>query len=165
MFLTEKEFQKFMLTHPNVKFLTESRGRSEPHKTAKYWNAKVYIHADKTVSEVKDEVKHGKIIAVFDSRKEYRRYQELLLLERQGLITNLSRQTTLIIQEAFNYGTEHIRAITYRADFTYKQNGEQIIEDVKYVSEKTGKIRSTADFKLKWKLLKKKYPSYKFVIY
>lgn len=162
-----------MERHPNVKISSENTLKQkklslmplEPRKSAKYWNTKVYIHADNTVSEVKEEATHGKIIAIFDSRKEYRRYQELTLLQNNGLISGLSRQTTLTIQDAFDYNDEHIRPITYRADFTYLQNGERIVEDVKYVSEKTGKIRSTADFKLKWKLLKKKFPEYKFIIY
>lgn len=44
---------------------------------------------------------HSKKITVdgetFDSKKEYRRYRELLLLERAGLITNLQRQVKFLL--------------------------------------------------------------------
>lgn len=91
----------------------------------------------------------------FDSKREARRYQELRNLEQFGQfndrIYGLELQPEFVLQESFkdNFGKTH-RAIKYRADFKYVQNGHTIIEDVKGVQ--------TAVFKLKAKLFIKKYP-------
>lgn len=85
---------------------------------------------------------------VFDSKKEYRRYCELTLLERAGEITNLQRQVQFILlPEQRAPGTETYkkgprkgqvkpgpvleRKVTYIADFMYFENGEPVVEDVK----------------------------------
>ena len=88
----------------------------------------------------------------FDSRLEARRYQELLLLERAGKITELYRQVEfeLIPAQYEEYETGEIikrgplkgqprvkrrcleKACKYIADFTYiDENGEYIVEDTK----------------------------------
>ena len=88
----------------------------------------------------------------FDSRLEARRYQELLLLERAGKITELYRQVEfeLIPAQYEEYETREIikrgplkgqprvkrrcleKACKYIADFTYSdENGEYIVEDTK----------------------------------
>ena len=63
----------------------------------------------------------------FDSAKEYRRWCELKILERAGVITELKRQVSfeLIPKQKGE------RACTYVADFTYYQDGEYIVEDAK----------------------------------
>lgn len=68
----------------------------------------------------------------FDSMREYNRWCELKLLERAGEITGLERQVKFELlpkQEANGKTVE--REVTYVADFTYMENGEQIVEDVK----------------------------------
>ena len=57
----------------------------------------------------------------FDSQKEARRFDELLLLWRKGNIRDLKLQEDFTLQEAYTSpetGTR-VRAIRYRADFTY----------------------------------------------
>jgi len=63
----------------------------------------------------------------FDSQAEARRWQQLKLLERAGVILELQRQVTFPI--AWN----GIKICSYRADFVYRETatGAQVIEDVK----------------------------------
>lgn len=63
----------------------------------------------------------------FDSRLEARRYGELSLLERQGLITDLRLQVpyALVVND--------ILIGNYIADFVYEEEGQVIVEDCKGV--------------------------------
>ena len=87
----------------------------------------------------------------FDSRAEARRYRELKLLELAGVIENLVLQPKFELQPKYNIGKRCERAIIYRADFQYWDNGKNclVVEDVKGVE--------TKDFKLKKKLFEYKY--------
>ncbi len=70
----------------------------------------------------------------FDSQKEARRYDELLLMLRAGEIRDLRLQPQFTIQESYVTETgERVRAIRYTADFSYirEVSGEKIVEDVK----------------------------------
>lgn len=82
----------------------------------------------------------------FDSRKEYRRYNELVLLERAGKIKNLETQKEFVLIPAqyenfTRYGKKGQRlkdgrrciekACFYKADFVYTENGETVVEDTK----------------------------------
>ena len=82
----------------------------------------------------------------FDSRKEARRYGELSLLLRAGKITDLELQKRYELipaqYETFErYGKRGQRlkdgqrcvekSVVYVADFTYKQDGQTIVEDTK----------------------------------
>ena len=68
----------------------------------------------------------------FDSKAEAKRYIELKLLQKNGLITNLQLQPRFELQPGYkNNKGENIRAITYKADFSYIENGKMIVEDVK----------------------------------
>ena len=69
----------------------------------------------------------------FDSKKEARRYQELLLLEKAGVIKNLSRQVkfVLIPSQRDENGKVVERECSYKADFEYTEDGKTIVEDVK----------------------------------
>lgn len=82
----------------------------------------------------------------FDSKKEYSRYHELLLLQRNGLITDLKRQIKfpLIVNDKL--------ICNYIADFVYCENGKQIVEDVK--SEYT---KHLLHYRIKNKLLSALY--------
>lgn len=75
----------------------------------------------------------------FDSKKEGQRYIELKLLERGGLISNLQRQVkyTLIPSQKID-GKVVERAVTYSADFVYKDNetGLTVVEDTKGIKTK-----------------------------
>lgn len=69
----------------------------------------------------------------FDSKKEARRYQELLLLEKAGEIKNLSRQVkfVLIPSQRDENGKVVERECSYKADFVYEEDGKTVVEDVK----------------------------------
>lgn len=91
---------------------------------------------------------------VFDSKKEANRFQELRLLERGGVISDLKMQVRFLIcpKEGGNK-----RARYYVADFVYTEGGKTIIEDVK--SEIT---RKNAVYSLKKALVQWQYPEYIF---
>jgi len=93
----------------------------------------------------------------FDSKKEAARYSELVLIQRAGKISFLERQVPFVLQDKFEYQGEKIREIKYIADFTYIEDGKKIIEDVKsWITQKR------PDYKIKVKLLMKRYPTYIF---
>ena len=73
------------------------------------------------------KVKDGDL--VFDSRKEYRRWQELLLLEKAGVIKGLRRQVKYELQP--RVPGKWPRPVTYIADFVYHEGKKEIVEDVK----------------------------------
>ena len=69
----------------------------------------------------------------FDSKREYRRYQELMILQRAGKISELRRQVKyeLLPSQRIN-GKCVERPLYYIADFVYtKDNSEVVVEDVK----------------------------------
>jgi hypothetical protein len=103
---------------------------------------------------------------VFDSIKEMNRYKDLLLLQSANKITGLERQPKFVLQEPFVYGQGKQRAIIYIADFKYhdKIKGMEIVEDVKAVNKK-GKIITTEVYRIKKKLLLKKYWNINFIEY
>lgn len=71
---------------------------------------------------------------IFDSRKEYKRYQELRLLEKAGAIRELKRQVKFMLipsQRDEKTGKVIERACSYTADFTYLQGSELVVEDTK----------------------------------
>lgn len=68
----------------------------------------------------------------FQSKREAHRWCELKLMERAGIITQLSRQTQFeLIPNQRENGKVVERAVTYNADFTYYENGHYVCEDVK----------------------------------
>jgi hypothetical protein len=79
---------------------------------------------------------HSRKIAVggqsYDSKKEYKRWCELVLLQKAGQVTNLNRQVKyeLIPSQRID-GRVAERACTYVADFVYEQNGKTVVEDTK----------------------------------
>lgn len=101
----------------------------------------------------------------FDSAKEYRRYNELLLLERAGAIRGLERQVAFELipaqyeevctGEYYKRGDRKgepkmkqicvEKAVTYYADFVYFEGDEKIVEDAKGFM--------TPEYKIKKKLL------------
>lgn len=87
----------------------------------------------------------------FDSMKEARRFDWLIERERRGEIRELRLQVDFTLQEAYT-DTEgrRVRAIRYRADFTYYEGakGVKVVEDVK------SRATRTREYAMKKKLLK-----------
>lgn len=82
----------------------------------------------------------------FDSTKEYRRYKELLLLQRAGKISDLRRQVPFELIPAQRVDGKVVeRACVYKADFVYHQDGKDVVEDSKGFK--------TPEYKLKKKLM------------
>ena len=81
-------------------------------------------------------VKTGKLR--FDSQKEAERFRVLEALQKAGKIRQLKLQHTFTLQDAYTTPEgEWVRAIEYRADFTYVRDGQLVVEDVKSPATKT----------------------------
>lgn len=78
----------------------------------------------------------------FDSKREATRYMELKLFEKAGEISDLKLQPKFVLQESFvdNAG-HHFRAITYKADFQYKEGSSTVVEEVKGFETETWKLK------------------------
>ncbi len=77
---------------------------------------------------------HARKSGGYASRKEHRRANELKLLQKAGIISNLREQVRyeLIPAQYDNQGKLIERACSYVADFVYtEKNGETIVEDTK----------------------------------
>lgn len=83
----------------------------------------------------------------FDSKKEARRYADLILLQKAGAIRQLE------LQPRFPIVVNGVKVCTYVADFAYFENA-RVVEDVKGVR--------TAVYKLKAKMLLACYPGIDF---
>lgn len=79
-----------------------------PNKQSKYKNKRCIV----------DGVK-------FPSLKEGRRYSELRLMEKAGIISDLQLQVTR------KFIVNNITVCSYRSDFEYNLDGKHIVEDVK----------------------------------
>lgn len=77
----------------------------------------------------------------FDSKKEYKRWCELKLMEKGGAIQNLQRQVVYPLIPKQEYEGETIRKCDYIADFVYTENGKTIVEDAKGVKTDAYKIK------------------------
>jgi len=68
----------------------------------------------------------------FDSKKEANRWQELQVLERCGAISNLQRQVKIELMGQYRpLYTRTGRKMRYTADFSYIEDGVEVIEDCK----------------------------------
>lgn len=93
----------------------------------------------------------------YDSKKEAKRHQELLLLERAGAIQSLQTQVKYVLIPAQREpdkvgkrggtikGKLIERECSYIADFVYIENGQTVVEDTKGYR--------TTDYKIKRKLM------------
>lgn len=70
----------------------------------------------------------------YASKKEFNRAQELKLLARAGVISDLEDQPIYRF-EGLTYDSG--RTVTYRADFSYRENGGLVVEDVKSEATRT----------------------------
>lgn len=86
----------------------------------------------------------------FDSKREAERYMELKILCKAGVIGELELQPKFLLQEPFRNKGKCIRAITYKADFKYRDSatGKAVIEDVKGVQTEAFKIKQKLFLKL-----------------
>lgn len=87
----------------------------------------------------------------FDSRREARRYQELRLMLRAGVITDLQLQVPFELIPSQRVGGKVVeRPVKYIADFVYTTaDGVQVVEDTKGVR--------TKEYIIKRKLMLYKY--------
>jgi len=109
----------------------------EPGKPAKYRNQKT------------DRIMESGAALHFDSQKEARRFDHLILRELAGEISDLRLQVDFTLQEAYtDTQGQRIRAIRYKADFTYWERGAYVVEDVK------SKPTRTREYIMKRKLMK-----------
>ena len=128
---------------------TTARGANAPTKKSK---------TIKSISRSNKKSKYHSIATCidgisFDSRKEARRYQELKLLEKAGRISNLEMQVPFELVPAQYGECEEIytkgahkgeckrgacieKAVTYKADFMYIEDGKIVVEDTKGVKTK-----------------------------
>jgi hypothetical protein len=122
----------------------------------------------KTLKPAKKRPKYGNVkTAGFDSKGESKRHNELLLLQKAGLISDLTKQPKIVLLESFLYYGERQRPITYRPDFYYldlrhnqKEGGLKTYEDYKSVI--TAKDKA---YKIKSKLFKKMLLQYSDTIF
>lgn len=127
-----------------ARFVTEEKGKAEAAAEGKRKH-----HNHPTSRTLPNGTEH-----TFDSRKEAARYDELVLLSKAGVIRDLRLQPQFTLKES--YITAHgdrSRAVTYRADFSYEEWGEDgawhlVVEDVKGPSTKKDKT-----YRMKVKLM------------
>ena len=79
----------------------------------------------------------------FDSKREAKRYRELLLLEQAGEISDIQRQVKFVLipeqrepdtvgsRGGIHKGKLIEREVSYIADFVYRKNGALVVEDTK----------------------------------
>lgn len=88
----------------------------------------------------------------FDSKAEAKRYTELKMLERAGLIIKLKLQPKYEVLPSYTNGNgRKVRAMHYIADFEYydTEKKRMVVEDVKG--------HKTREYLLKKKLFEKRY--------
>lgn len=103
------------------------------------WSGRSKYHAKKTVVDG----------ITFDSRKEADRYLVLKGMEEDGSIEGLRRQVRYELVPAFDVDGKHYRPVYYVADFVYREDGREVVEDVKGVR--------TDVYRLKSKLFARRY--------
>lgn len=117
-------------------------------KTKCYENTSSSKYRNKKTTRTSED---GAVLC-FDSQKEARRYDYLLALERAGEIKRLRLQVDFTLQEAYtDTNGKRIRAIRYKADFTYLERNKLVVEDVK------SRPTRTKDYIMKKKMLKDRF--------
>lgn len=126
-----QEMQRRAVLKPKAETAKPGKPRKngKPSKPPKLRNQKV-TRGDKT----------------FDSKREADRYDELAMMEKQGIICNLEWQKEYLLIPAQYKTVEQYgksgnrikdkkvlleRKVTYVADFVYEKDGETIVEDSK----------------------------------
>lgn len=100
----------------------------------------------------------------FDSKKEARRFDELMLLLKAGRIRDLKLQPQYTLQEAYTTPEgKRVRAIRYQADFSYEEFCEAIIGPggggtwLPVVEDVKSKATKTRVYAIKKKLMRDKF--------
>ena len=137
-YLDRSGYQEFIYLLTKGKIVYKNKLFSIPEKKLKYRNKKTTFDGHK-----------------FDSIKEKNRYFDLSLLERIEEIHDLELQPKFEIIPAVVWNGKKLRAKYYIADFSYTENGQKIIEDVKGVR--------TPAYILKRQLFLIRYPGYRFI--
>lgn len=130
--------EKYMKQQARRGLVPSPAAVQDPSRGNKYHNAST------------ERVMPSGAILRFDSHKEARRYDYLIEREQAELIQDLRLQVDFTLQEAYT-DTEgrRVRAIRYRADFTYReQDGSLVVEDVK------SRATRTKEYLLKRKMIK-----------
>lgn len=96
------------------------------------WSGRSKYHAKKTVVDG----------ITFDSKREADRYLVLKSMEEDGTIEDLRRQVRYELVPAFDVDGKRYRATYYVADFTYRENGHEVIEDVKGMKTDVYRLKS-----------------------
>jgi hypothetical protein len=95
----------------------------------------------------------------FDSRDEYRCYQNLLIEQRCGTIKGLQHHAVKIqIAPSFKRGRRTYRARVFTPDFTYTRSGVFTVHEFKATPT------MTTDFSLRWHIAQCLHLDWDFVI-
>ena len=79
---------------------------------------------------------------LFDSKKEANYYTKLKILRDAGKISDLELQKRYVLQQGFKLNGKTYKAITYKADFVYKDaTGQVHVVDTKGYRTETYKIK------------------------
>lgn len=133
--------------------MTKTKEKTPAAATARASDAKASKKSKSIISRKNKKSKYHSIATFidgieFDSRKEARRYQELKLLEKAGRISNLEMQVPFELipaqyeecDEVYTKGAHKgerkrgaciEKAVTYKADFMYIEDGKIVAEDTK----------------------------------
>nr|UVN10413.1 MAG: protein of unknown function DUF1064 [Bacteriophage sp.] len=103
------------------------------------WNGRSKYHAKRTSVDG----------TTFDSKREADRYLVLKSMEEDGAIEDLRRQVRYELVPAFDVDGRHYRPVYYVADFVYREDGREVVEDVKGMR--------TDVYRLKSKLFARRY--------
>lgn len=101
---------------------------------------------------ITNKYKNKKVVIdniLFDSKREANYYTKLKILKDAGKISGLRLQEKFVLQPSFKLNGKTYKAITYVADFVYKENGQVHVVDTKGYR--------TQVYKIKKKLFMKKY--------
>lgn len=101
----------------------------------------------------------------FDSKKEARRFDELMLLLKAGRIRDLKLQPQYTLQEAYTTPDgKRVRAIRYQADFSYEEryvvdkDGGTVVDGWRLqVEDVKSKATKTRVYAIKKKLMRDKF--------
>jgi hypothetical protein len=111
--------------------------RQVKHAPAQFWT-KPIVGTPMPPAEVKARAKYGNVKTTvdgitFDSKREAKHYDGLLILQATGLIRGLQRQVKYVLIPRQNdaQGKCLFRAVTYTADFTYWSGDQFVVEDAK----------------------------------
>ena len=109
-------------------------------KKNKYHNKKTEKYGQKWDSDMELDFYEGQCLPNLES----------------GIWVSVETQKTFVLQEGFTQKGKKILPIKYIADFVVTtKDGEQLVIDVKGMPP-------TSDFKLKWKIMRYKYPEYTY---